>query len=745
MSSSAAFHPAPSLPAERFYRLSIFFLILTSTATLISTGKLDLFTAILAPAAILCKGYRWWRGHQPELSQRTATWIVAAYLILFPFDVFFFSRTFVANSSNPVLYAALLGAVHFLLFVTVARFYSATTDRDTLFLAMLSFAGILASAILTVDTQFLLLFFVFLFFAVATFLALEVRRGAAGSILPQSASPPAHEHRLTRALSLAALSASLGGILVGGCLFFIFPRFSAGYLSRASMQPSLMTGFNENVELGQIGELKKNSAVVMRVRTGRPVGYPLLRWRGIALVEFDGRRWFSNGRRPEPVPPASNSDGWISVNTSAGLKDRPASGLKYTILLQPLATDALFAPASVVSLRGNFSGDGGGYGATSRRNYLLRDTTGSLFNPYRNYSPIRYEGFSLLPAILPAKLRDAGSDYPEEILRTYLQLPALDPRIPALAAQVTRNAGTPFDKAITLESYLRRTYAYTLTLTGKPGDDPLPHFLFETRAGHCEYFASAMAVMLRTLGIPTREVNGFLPGEYNDLGGDYIVRASDAHSWVEVYFPGNGWITFDPTPPGPAMGSGLFSRLANYLDWLELSWNEWVINYDFAHQVALAQNMQHSSRNWNEFARAWFENVQQKARGGLSSWQLHHARLGNFLPLVLILFLLVLRFDLVRRGLHRLSLLWQLRGSSSTRANPQLASRLYAELLRLLEGRGFTRRESQTAFEFAAAVAEPHLASAVQEFTQLYSRTRFGGAPCDTSRLRHLLDHIRSS
>ena len=110
------------------------------------------------------------------------------------------------------------------------------------------------------------------------------------------------------------------------------------------------------------------------------------------------------------------------------------------------------------------------------------------------------------------------------------------------------------------KSYLRRNFRYTLKLTGTPGRDPLAHFLFETRAGHCEYFASAMAVMLRAIGIPSREVNGFLPGEYNDLGGDYIVRASDAHSWVEAYFPGSGWITFDPTPPAPDSGYGLFDR-----------------------------------------------------------------------------------------------------------------------------------------------------------------------------------------
>jgi hypothetical protein len=426
------------------------------------------------------------------------------------------------------------------------------------------------------------------------------------------------------------------------------------------------------------------------------------------------------------------------------LKDRGATGVKYTILLQPLATDALFAPANVVSLRGNFSGQGSGYDASTRRNYVMRDATGSLFNPYHNYSPIRYEGFSILPAIAPAKLRATGVNYPQDVLRTYLQLPAMDSRIQALAVQVTRNAATPYDKTVALTNYLRSTYAYTLTLTGKPGDDPLPHFLFETRAGHCEYFASALAVMLRTLGIPTREVNGFLPGEYNELGGDYIVRASDAHSWVEVYFPGSGWIAFDPTPPGPEADSGLFSQLANYLDWFELSWNEWIINYDFAHQVALAQNVQHNSRNWTDTVRAWFEKTERKAGKALSSWQLSHVALGNFVPIAFVLFLVVLRFNLVQGVLRKLSLLWHLRGSNSPGTNPQLASRLYNELLRLLEMRGLQRRESQTALEFAAGITEPELESTVREFTQIYTRTRFGGAPCDTSRLRQLLGQVRS-
>src|SRR5207244_5015174 len=102
----------------------------------------------------------------------------------------------------------------------------------------------------------------------------------------------------------------------------------------------------------------------------------------------------------------------------------------------------------------------------------------------------------------------------------------------------TAQAPTAYDKAAAIEHYLRTRFGYTLDLSATSKADPLAHFLFERRSGHCEYFAAAMTVMLRSLGIPARYVNGFLPGEYNELGGDFIVRASDAHSWVEAYFPG---------------------------------------------------------------------------------------------------------------------------------------------------------------------------------------------------------------
>jgi hypothetical protein len=185
--------------------------------------------------------------------------------------------------------------------------------------------------------------------------------------------------------------------------------------------------------------------------------------------------------------------------------------------------------------------------------------------------------------------------------------------------------------------------------------------------------------------------------------------------------------------------------VAKYIDWIQLSWNEWVINYDFSHQVQMAQNLQRSSRSWTQSWRDWFERTQIQNRQRLKSLQLRHGTLGLLLPLLLILLLVVLRYDLPGKLIRRLRLYWQLHTPESPRANPLLASRLYAELLRLLERHGFARRLAETPLEFASQVQVPALAPAVREFTSIYAVARYGGAPCDTLRLRHLLEQIRAA
>jgi transglutaminase-like putative cysteine protease/type IV secretory pathway VirB3-like protein len=732
--------PAQPLPAEPFFRVALFLLVLTSVLTLVSTGKLDIVTTIVAPLAILYKGFRWWQGHGPELRQSTATRLLVLWLFVFPLDAIFVSRNLSPGTVNASLYAVLLASVHFLLLVTTVRLYSANTDRDAIFLSMLSFAGMLAAAVFTVDTNFFFLFVAYLLFAVATFLGMEIRRSATGAVFPPMHVEAARERRFYRAISLAALSVAGGAVAIGSVLFFFFPRVNAGYFARTGFQPSLMTGFSDSVELGQIGEIKKDSTVVMRVRTGKPVGYPLLRWRGIALSTFDGHRWSSHDMSHPLL--LSGPDGWINL-AAPGEMQAPIFGqLSFTVLLQPLASDAIFVPGHVLVLRGNFRND-----PNQRPSALAMDSAGSIYNPAHNYVQIRYDGLSLLPMARPQAARFAGREYPEEIRNVYLQLPEkLDRRIPELARKITASANNPYDKALLMESYLQRNFGYTLNLAGKPGADPLAQFLFVTKAGHCEYFASAMAVMLRTLNIPSREVNGFLPGEFNDVAGDYIVRASDAHSWVEAYFPGTGWLTFDPTPAANPGTRGLFSRLNLYLDWMQLNWNEWVVNYDFAHQLLMAKNVQRNSTDYSASLRAWFRRMQDRGMSGLTEWQRGHSALRLAFPVALVLLLAVLRFNWIPALFRWLSLALQMRKPAERRDNPQLASRLYMEMLRVLERRGFARPETQTAGEFAATFApQPGLGAAVNEFTSLYAEARFGGAACDAFRLRALLEEIRAA
>jgi transglutaminase-like putative cysteine protease len=136
----------------------------------------------------------------------------------------------------------------------------------------------------------------------------------------------------------------------------------------------------------------------------------------------------------------------------------------------------------------------------------------------------------------------------------YLQLPEdFSPRIAGLAQQVTERATTALDRAVALESHLRSAYAYSFeTVFTSQNLTPLDAFLFETRRGHCEFFASALAVMLRSLGIPSRVVHGYLAHSFNPVTGFFEVRAFDGHAWVEAHIDGRGWMTFEPTAAYPA-------------------------------------------------------------------------------------------------------------------------------------------------------------------------------------------------
>ena len=153
--------------------------------------------------------------------------------------------------------------------------------------------------------------------------------------------------------------------------------------------------------------------------------------------------------------------------------------------------------------------------------------------------------------VTPAELKNAGSQYPDSITDRYLQLPSsLPDRVKDLAADITRDALTPYAKVNALKEFLS-DYEYSLIINAPPEDaDGVDYFLFDHKSGYCTYFASAMTVMLRSVGVPARLVSGFLPGEYDAGNQRFIIRDRDYHAWTEYYSPGYGWVQVDATPSG---------------------------------------------------------------------------------------------------------------------------------------------------------------------------------------------------
>ncbi len=207
--------------------------------------------------------------------------------------------------------------------------------------------------------------------------------------------------------------------------------------------------------------------------------------------------------------------------------------IHYRVLMEPVGTNVFFLAATPRVLEGNYR-------------EISVDRGGGVFDLDFQHPVVAYQASSILREPGAANLREASGNYPPEVLLDYLQLPVIDSRIPRLAEQITASSSSNYDKAVAIETYLRTHFGYTLQLPRVLPHDPLGNFLFERKQGHCEYFSSAMAVMLRTLRIPSRVVNGFQTGEYNDLTSQYVIRASNAHSWVEAYFPGYGWVLSIP-------------------------------------------------------------------------------------------------------------------------------------------------------------------------------------------------------
>ena len=714
---------------NKYFELSVYLLVLMGFGTLASTGVLDWPTILLVVLALGVRGYLLAERRRIVFSERWTTPLTIAYFIFYAGDYLLLSRSF------------LTATVHLVLFAVVVRTFSLRRDRDYTMLAILAFLMVLASAVLTVDSVFLVFFAGFTLMAVATFILMEMRRAGKSASFHARHSQDAYEHRHL-AFSLARMTPVLVGMILAGAavVFFLLPRMSAGYLGGYTFGTDISTGFSDRVQLGQIGQIQQSDAVVMHIQIdGDQRGQYALHWRGVALANFDGKNWSTASAQ---YPLQRQPDGGFSipffsqgVAPPTALQARAAAvgslkHIHYRVLMEPIGTNVFFLAPWARRV-------GGAYRA------LQIDAGGAVSNADSQRAVGIYEADSDISSPAPAQLREASETLPQFAFY-YLQLPGLDPRVPQLAAQITASASNNYDKAVALERYLQSHYGYTLQLLRSPVADPLANFLFERKQGHCEYFASSMAVMLRTLRIPSRVVNGFRSDEFNDLTGNYVVRAKNAHSWVEVYFPGYGWVTFDPTPGGAIGSPQGWARAMLYLDAATSFWREWVISYDAAHQYVLGQSVVSGTRGSWERARMWarlrYERLMNLARKSQHVVGRSPMRwLGVSIAVALLLLALANAAWIARIIRTR-----RLRAHPE-RSPDQAAAMWYERMSRYLARRGVRKTTTQTAQEFVRVIEDSRLRAPVARFTDAYEAARFGNSPDDAQRLPELYEEVEAA
>jgi hypothetical protein len=297
-----------------------------------------------------------------------------------------------------------------------------------------------------------------------------------------------------------------------------------------------------------------------------------------------------------------------------------------------------------------------------------------------------------------------------------------------------------------VERHLHQNYQYSLDVGTAVSASPVEDFLFTRKTGYCEHYATAMVVMLRTLGIPARLVTGFLPGLWNDFGNYYSVRQQDAHAWVEVYFPRSGWVTFDPTPAVPAAMPPVFWRVGKVVDSVRLKWDRYVVQYSFRDQMAAAKSL----REGGEKVRMEVSGLLSALTSSMASvkaWLTESASAsGWFLVGGLVAGALVAGLILAWNRLGRSG---RARHADPRTARQIAAIQLYERMLRILESQGLLKPPGATPLEFARRVARERGEAVrfVEPLTGLYCRVRFGQAPFssdDARRAQELLTELQT-
>jgi hypothetical protein len=600
-----------------------------------------------------------------------------------------------------------------LMVLLFSRLVFKTELGDTIFGYLMSLACLLLGAMVTHDLAFAILFLTFYLVLSWGLITYNMMAEQAGS-----SSPPTQFNQCGENISLGGglfgFSAALMilGLVLTTLIFTGFPRLGQGFSLSGPL--SSMSGFSEFVRLGDVGRIKQNSRVVMRIefesggKPHPPTG-PVY-WRGVVLDHFNGSSWFST------VKPKWNFSNQPGIGIQLSPMDAKTSVVRKKIYMDGFDSNVIFSDGLPLFIDGNF-------------HQLQVNNSFSLKTPeWKN----RSKRVTLISDATDSrtsrslKTFDPNSD---PLLKKFLQLPAMSPEITRLAEKLTQNAITEETKADAILHHLRTEFGYSLELAESSEQTPLDHFLFTRKEGHCEYFASSMVMLLRLAGIPARLVNGFMGLEWNDLGQYMVVRQHHAHSWVEAYLPNKGWVVYDPTPADPMFSLNRFDNPLNRaLDLLQLNWQRYILNYSIVDQAVLLTHLQSTG----EETLAAIKGLGTLEVGTIKTFIIEY--LGIFLGLLGLAVAILLK--------KRKLLNWRFFLSTEPPVYPVW---LYQEMLKKLRVQGIHKPSCRTPREFLkqlSTLSDDNL-ERVQTITTCYEKSRFGQFTLPETEKRELLNHLR--
>ncbi len=643
-------------------------------------------------------------------------------IVLLSIPLFYLDWQYQKAMGEPAERLGVTALAHLIVFLSAVKLLQVKKDRDWVFLYLISFFEVLLAAGLSFSPVFLGTLTLYLLCGLCAVSAFEIQKARRSVTYTETrllVPPDSRVFKKSGRRSLLSPEAARLPFVAVGLLLLIFalalplfliaPRSGAAALTRSGGAGlSTFIGFSENVTLGQIGTLKQDDGLVMRVRVVDQTPRDL-RWRGVALDEFTGKAWKKSAQARQNDLVNDRGGGLYQFGTARSV-DRLT---RQTFFLEPLESSVLFAAPRVVGIQGDLP-------------FVRIDAEGSVQSRRRDFERIMYTAISDTNEPRMDELRLDRDPYPIAFYR-YLQMPEyVDPRIETLATAIVlrANASNRYDVSKAIEAHLQTGYAYSLEMKAG-GPDPLADFLFNVKAGHCEYYSTAMAVLLRSRGIAARVVNGFLPGEYNAAAGAYTVRQSDAHSWVEVYFPETrSWVTFDPTPSAGRLEpvrTGLSAQLQKYAEALELVWFQYVVGYDKQEQRSLATSLHNQVF---DYARD-LTNLLETVKSYLTRDVLMIAMIVLAVALIGFIALFGRRaWRWVRTGAIR----------SFEEGRTYSSVQFYERLISLMEQRGLSRDRHLTPLEFAKTLKS----NEALVITRAYNRVRFGGQRLSASEKKEV-------